>query len=265
MHLFTPNAAVKGPPTSMAEVAARVARLSRQADVADVVARLDEIERDRDGFFAAGGSPADRAARRPAPDGVACFNGMYLRVTQGVRDALAEFESPAFVARLDVVFAQFYFEAYHAVAARAWRSRAWAPLFEAADDARVLPLQFAIAGMNAHINNDLAYALVQTWRELGLRPGTDTPEHRDYLKVNALLESVEGTVKRALLDPFTADLDQLLGRVDDWLALWNVAKARADAWDRALHMHRHPDPVYDALHDRAVGFASHLLLVPLLP
>jgi AcrR family transcriptional regulator len=110
----------------------------------------------------------------------------------------------------------------------------------------------------------LAWAALATERELGLQPGSDTPEHRDYLRVNATLESVEREIKTALLDPFIAGLDELLGRVDDWLALWNVAKARAEAWERALHMYGHPDPVYGDLHDRAVGFGSHLLLVPLL-
>ena len=52
----------------------------------------------------------------------------------------------------------------------AWVSKAWAPLFARKDERGILALQFAIAGMNAHINNDLAHALVLTWHELGLEP-----------------------------------------------------------------------------------------------
>ena len=269
MSVLTPDhadAGVPAHPTSMVEVAARVAALDPAADVDDVVGRLVQIERARDGFYDPdGGGPAARAARAPRPDGVACFNGLYLCVTRAVREALPRFAARAFVERLDVVFAEFYFEAYRAATAGAWSSRAWAPLFEASDARRVLPLQFALAGMNAHINNDLAYALVQTWRELGLEPGVDTPEHRDFVAVNGILKGVEQRVKTVLEDPFVADLDHLLGCVDDRLALWSVAKARSDAWERALHMHAHPDALYDAFHDRAVGFAGHLLLAPVLP
>jgi hypothetical protein len=249
----------------MTQIVACVARLPRDADIAGVIAGLERIERERDGFFVPGGpAPAERAARAPRPDGVACFNAMYLAVTRAVQVALPAFESPAFVSRLDVVFAEFYLEACRAATERAWISRAWAPLFEAREDPRILPLQFAIAGMNAHINNDLSYALVQTWRELGLRPGDDTPEHRDFVRINGILEAVEARIKPVLLDPFIADLDHLLGRIDDRLALWSVAKARADAWDRALELSERPGRGHDDLHDRLVGFAGHLLLSPLV-
>jgi hypothetical protein len=189
---------------------------------------------------------------------------MYPCVTRAVAAALAlDFERPDVVERLDVVFAEFYFEAIAAQQDHQWCSRAWSPLFELAAAKRVLPLQFAVAGMNAHINNDLAFALVQTWREFGLDGDTDTPEYRDFQKVNAVLKAVEDQVKVALLDPFIADVDHALGRVDDYLAMWSVAKARDDAWDRARKMHRHPDTDYDTFHDRLVGFAGRLLLSPL--
>ena len=69
--------------------------------------------------------------------------------------------------------------------------RAWAPLFEARAKPRIAPIQFALAGMNAHINHDLCLALVATCKELGLGLDLGSPQHRDYLKVNAILERVE--------------------------------------------------------------------------
>ena len=118
---------------------------------------------------------------------------MYLQVTKAVRDALPSFESPEFVERLDVLFAEFYFQAFDAAAAQAWVSKAWAPLFARRDEQGILALQFAIAGMNAHINNDLAHALVLTWRRVrAARPARDSPEFRDYEKVNAILEARRG-------------------------------------------------------------------------
>ena len=247
----------------MPALAERVSLVPANRSVPEVVDRLTAIEQDLDGFFSpAGAGPAARREQPPLPDGVACFNGMYLQVTKAVRDELPAFEAPAFVERLDVLFAEFYFQAFDAAAAQAWVSKAWAPLFERKDERGILALQFAVAGMNAHINNDLAHALVLTWRDLGVEPGRDTPEHRDYLKVNALLERVQGDVKRPLADDLIRQLDTLLGSADDFLAMWSIKKARDDAWSRALKMWRDPDEDSDTIVDRLVGFAGHLLLGP---
>ena len=250
-------------PESMPALAERVSLVPVNRTVGEVVDRLTTIEQDLDGFFSpAAGSPAARRDRPPLPDGVACFNGMYLQVTEAVRDELPAFESPAFVERLDVLFAEFYFQAYEAAAARAWVSKAWAPLFDRRDERGILALQFAIAGMNAHINNDLAHALVLTWRELDLEPERDSPEFRDYLKVNAILEAVEADIKGPLADDLIATVDTLLGTTDDFLALWSIRRAREEAWKRARIMRGMPDSELDSLFDGFVGFAGNLLLRP---
>jgi hypothetical protein len=250
-------------PQSMSQLAERVSLLPANRTVDEVVDRLTAIEEARDGFFSpAGAGPAARRDRPPLPDGVACFNGMYLEVTKAVRDAVPTFESPAFVERLDVFFAEFYFQAYEAAAAHAWVSKAWAPLFERKDAAGVLALQFAIAGMNAHINNDLAHALVLTWRDLDLEPGRDSPEYRDYRKVNGILEAVERDIKGPLADDLVSSVDTVLGTTDDVLALWSIGRAREEAWRRAQIMRAMPDGELDSLFDRFVGFAGHLLLRP---
>jgi hypothetical protein len=247
----------------MPELAERVSLLPANRSVGEVVDRLTGIEQSLDGFFSpAGGGPAARRDRRPLPDGVACFNGMYLQVTKAVRDDLPAFESPEFVERLDVLFAEFYFQAFDAAAAHAWVSKAWAPLFERKDATNVIALQFAIAGMNAHINNDLAHALVLTWRELGLQPARDSAEYRDYEKVNRILERVEREIKGPLADQLVQEVDTLLGTADDVLALWSISRAREEAWRRALIMRAVPDAELDGLFDRFVGFAGHLLLRP---
>ena len=250
-------------PESMPALAERVSLVPVNRTVGEVVDRLTTIEQDLDGFFSpAAGGPAARRDRPPLPDGVACFNGMYLQVTEAVRDELPAFESPAFVERLDVLFAEFYFQAYQAAAAQAWVSKAWAPLFDRRDERGILALQFAIAGMNAHINNDLAHALVLTWSELDLEPERDSPEFRDYLKVNAILEAVEADIKGPLADDLIATVDTLLGTTDDFLALWSIRRAREEAWKRARIMRGMPDSELDSLFDGFVGFAGNLLLRP---
>ena len=170
----------------------------------------------------------------PQADGVARFNDLYLAVTREVaaeagRDA---FEDPRFLSRLDVVFAGLYFTAVDAPAIGEI-SPAWAPLLEARSRPRIAPIQFALAGMNAHINYDLCLALVETCAELEVAPDVGSPQHRDYLRVNGILERVEHEVKQRLASGLIGCTDEVLGRLDDVLAMWSVARARDAAWAHA--------------------------------
>ena len=249
-------------PQSMKALSERVSLVPANRTVDEVVDRLTGIERQLDGFFSPdGGGPEARRDRPPLPDGVACFNGMYLRVTDAVRAELPNFESPAFVERLDVLFAEFYFQAFEAAAAQEWISKAWEPLFARRAEKR-LALQFAITGMNAHINNDLAHALVLTWEEMGGAPGGNSPERRDYEKVNAILERVESEIKVPLSDALIATVDTAFGTTDDFLALWSIRRARETAWERARIMRDITSDELSGLFDGIVGFAGNLLLGP---
>jgi Family of unknown function (DUF5995) len=197
-------------------------------------------------------------------DGVACFARLYLAVTEGVNARLsaADFVNPAFVARLDVTFAELFFAA---VADPARAPRAWAPLFEARSRRGIAPLQFALAGMNAHINRDLPVAVVATCSDLGVEPG---PQYRDFNRVNPILAEVERSAKASLLSGWIGLLDRILHRfhrLDDVAAMWNVVRAREAAWTNAqvLWTLRHePDLGADFLEtlDRTVGLAGRGLL-----
>lgn len=171
----------------------------------------------------------------PAADGVARFNDLYLAVTREVAAHAGgdAFEDPAFLARLDVVFADLYFEAVDAAEQRRRVADAWEPLFGARSRPKVAPIQFAIAGMNAHINHDLCLALVQTFGDLGLEPKRGSPQHRDYLKVNELLERVQEEIKERFARGLIGVADEALGRLDDLVAIWKVARARDAAWTHA--------------------------------
>ncbi|MEU6235388.1 DUF5995 family protein, partial [Kitasatospora sp. NPDC047058] len=136
----------------------------------------------------------------PPADGVAVFNRMYLTVTEAVRDRLSGgppyFADPAAMAELDVVFAGRYLLAVDAAAAGYRPPDCWRPLFELRAHPGVHPLQFALAGMNAHILHDLPLAVVDTCRRLG-RP----PERLagDYHRINGLLAAVETAVREQLM------------------------------------------------------------------
>ena len=198
----------------------------------------------------------------PSRDGVACFTRLYLAVTETVA-AADGFAAPDFLTRLDVRFADLYFQALDDP------PRAWEPLIEARARPGVAPIQFALAGMNAHINRDLPLALVETCEELGLELRGDGPEHADFLAVNTLLIETEERVKREFLTGDLAIADEALGEVDDVIAMWNVERARDAAWTNAeaLWALRVSPDLADAFVlalDRMVGFAGRGLLRPVV-
>ncbi|MEV4559223.1 DUF5995 family protein [Kitasatospora sp. NPDC049285] len=201
----------------------------------------------------------------PAADGVAVFNAMYLTVTRLVRDHLADgfFGDPAAMATLDAVFAARYLAAVDDSRAGRQPAACWRPLFELRGAAGVQPLQFALAGMNAHIENDLPLAVVDTCRMLGR-----TPEQLadDYLRINTLLARVEAQVRAELL-PEPAELrsaDPLL----HVLGVWSIDKARDAAWASVLALWelRRMPPAFQAVAaalSGSVGMVSRALLTPL--
>jgi Family of unknown function (DUF5995) len=171
----------------------------------------------------------------PRNDGVAVFNRLYLQVTKAVLAAGARtaFHDPSFLDRLDVVFAGFYFDAEATIAGGARCPVAWRPLVQERGRPHA-PIQFALAGMNAHINHDLPLAIVQTCQELGIAPADDTPQHSDYEAVNAILKQVEGRVVVWFDTGLIADLEDVVPQdVDNALAMWSIAAARELAWDHA--------------------------------
>jgi len=209
------------------------------------------------------------AAPLPESDGVARFNELYLAVTRAVaKDTAADtFAVPGFISRLDVVFAGLYFAAMDDSLAGRTIPKAWAPLFEKRHDTHIAPLQFAIAGMNAHINHDLALALVATSSEQGFELDRDTPQHRDYTAVNAILERVEDEIKVRFTTGVIKNADKVFGTVDDMVANWSVGRARDNAWTQAQTLHALEGMPFlhkqflDAL-GRNVGFAGRALLAP---
>ena len=126
------------------------------------------------------------------------------------------------------MFAELYFAAVDAAGGA--MTRAWVPVFEARGKRRVAPIQFALAGMNSHINHDLRPALVAACRELGVEPKTNSPQHRDYLQVNEILERVQDAVKVRYATGL-AGMGRLPGcsRADGWLGGPRTAAADAVA------------------------------------
>jgi hypothetical protein len=208
-------------------------------------------------------------AALPENDGVRWFNVLYRQVTETMQADEAFWADWPFLQRLDVAFAKLYFDAIIS-----WESnpagapKAWRPLFEARGNNRLLPLQFALAGMNAHINNDLVIALDGIARSEQQYPSREGQRYRDFQRVNDLLERVEVELQPVLSTGVVAAIDVALGDLDTILAMWKVRHARDTAWTNGevvwhLRAAPHLRSEYLARLDRMVGFAGRGLLAPL--
>jgi hypothetical protein len=190
--------------------------VSLPTTVAGVIARMREID-----------------TQLPARDGVAVFNRMYLTVTERIAELIAvpgmagsAFGDATTMGELDVRFANLWLAAYDADAAHRPVAPAWRPLFEAREGGRV-PVQYAVAGMNSHIEHDLPIAVVDTCTALGLEPDD---LHQDYEAVNDVLAEVESSIRRSFLDELGRTVDDRIGPVVHLLSVWKIDKARDLSW-----------------------------------
>jgi len=186
--------------------------------VAEVIARMEAIE-----------------AALPDADGLACFNRMYLEVTRQVSSALGQgfYADPSFMTQLDVMFAGLYFSAVDASGDPAAVPLAWRPLAEQRANAGIEPVQFALAGMNAHITHDLPLAVVATCAALATSP--EAGDHlADYQKVDQLLDAAEQSVRQSFESAPELAVDRHFAAVNSLIANWTINSARDLAWNNSL-------------------------------
>jgi len=213
-------------------------------------------------------------ASLPIDDGVAVFNGIYLTITERMAARIGDldtvtrpgdltFADPRTMSELDVRFANLWLAAFDADDTGSSVPAAWRPLFEARGD-KCLPIQFAIAGMNSHIEHDLPIAVVETCAALRLEP---EDLHADYEAVNDVLAEVESSVRRSFLDDLGRALDDRIGPVVHLLSTWKIDRARDVAWITAetLWALREAPVLHDRVLDglgHTVGMGSRALLTP---
>jgi hypothetical protein len=197
----------------------------------------------------------------PEGDGVGVFNAVYLAVTEELdrRIDAGEFPDRRGASTLDVRFA----ERYLTVAERGPVPACWRPLFQFRRHPGVRPLQFALAGINAHIGHDLALAVVDACRALECEP-CDLEDEFD--RVGDLLVSLEERIREDLMPG--PDLLQIADPLTHLLGAWSLERARDATWSaaRALWaLRRLPDVAEEFTQrlDAAVGFAGRMMLTPL--
>ena len=173
----------------------------------------------------------------PAADGLACFNRMYLVVTENVLNevtATQMFEDARFMSRLDVNFANLYFGAIADFQdSRDAAPRCWRELLENRADVHIAPMEFAMAGMSAHINHDLPIAVVATCHDLSTAP-EQGPHAVDFERVNALLDALDQRIRESFETGLLLELDRRAAGLENLAGGFAIGVARRAAWEDAL-------------------------------
>ncbi|GAA2103388.1 DUF5995 family protein [Streptomyces albiaxialis] len=215
---------------------------------------------------------ADMAARMravgaglPVGDGVAVFNRVYLSVTEELERRLVggHFADRAATGDLGARFAARYLDAVEAEAAGLRTPACWRPLFQMRRHPAVRPLQFALAGINAHIGHDLPLALVDTCRARG---GGPEELEADFERIGELLTGMEERIREELMPG--PDLLDVADPLTHLVGSWSLERARGGAWAafRALWGLRAFEELAEETAeglDATVGMAGRCLLTPL--
>ena len=198
-----------------------------------------------------------------ATDASGYFPAMYSRVTERIAVSI---DDGRFVdgERMDAfatTFASYYLRAQEAVEPR---PRCWQASWDVADDPDLLIVQHLLLGINAHVNHDLAQAVVEV-----VGPGGDlTLVKPDFDAVNDVLTETYDDVLRSL------------DRVSGWTNVaasfcggrvfnFSLQVARRRAWGAAERIHALDSEeerlAYVAELDRLVAVLAYLITQPPIP
>lgn len=176
-----------------------------------------------------------------AGDHKAIFLRCYMMMTRNMHTALArgEFDDPAWVNQLLHRFANYYFVALDAYQDAPTSAPAvWQLAHNLALETRLTPLQKLLLGVNAHINHDLVFTLVDLlepeWQ--ALTPDQRTRRYSDHCHVNDVIGQTIDAVQDQVLEPSMPLLklfDVLLGPVDEFLISRLISGWREDVWQHA--------------------------------
>jgi hypothetical protein len=170
-----------------------------------------------------------------AGDGLKWFNWLYMQVTGAVEERVvqSEFHDPAWLAELDVQFAKLYFEALANWLQGKPAPGCWTALFAQRSQSAIARIQFSMAGMNAHINHDLALAINETCRATKTWPRHQSTQYQDYTGVNRTLNGLVDMAKAQLMVRLLGDSLPPVSHLEETVAAWNLAAAREAAWVNA--------------------------------
>ncbi|MDQ3757667.1 MAG: DUF5995 family protein [Actinomycetota bacterium] len=195
-----------------------------------------------------------RSIARAADDASGYFPALYSRVTDRVLAAGID-------ERLTVAFASLYLRSFRREIPR---PRCWQATWDVAGDGDLLIVQHLLLGINAHVNHDLPFAVVDVARATGSGLAS---VRGDFDAVNEVLAATYHDLLR--------DLDGVARWSSEAAALgggrlfnFSLRVARRQAWEAATRIHALDDAgaaAYQAELDRLVSVLAYLVTRPALP
>jgi hypothetical protein len=180
----------------------------------------------------------------------AIFLGCYRLMTLNMLEAIQqqEFHDPIWVERLLHRFAEYYFIALDAFEQRSPNIPAiWRQTFEAACRSDTQVMQHLLLGVNAHINYDLIFTLVDMLQDEWPLLSGDLRQERyaDHSHVNEVIYRTVDIVQETVIvprQPLMEIVDRLLGPVDEWAISSLIRHWRDQVWQDAVALLESPDP-----------------------
>lgn len=198
---------------------------------------------------------------------IAYFTVLYRTTTYMVKkhcDAGGFFEDDDRMRRLDVLFANYYFDSLFAELHRNTKppSKSWKTTFDAADDPNTVLIQHLLVGMNSHISLDLGVATAV------IADGDLNPSlKRDFNRLNDVLASIIHVVQAEIgvVSPLLRLTSYLTLHFENYAVDLGIRLARARAWSFAERLTATPRDDWDAFianHDQHVSHISRRILSP---
>jgi hypothetical protein len=198
-------------------------------------------------------------------DARAVFAGAYLVITSAMHDALRErrFLDNPWVEAYLTTFANLYLQATaqyenDLVQGSGEAPPAWSLAFQTCQVKNISPLAHLLLGVNAHINRDLALALVHA----GIHTHRNE-RYEDHVRVNEVLNAAVNDLQAKVTEqsPALAHLDALFGNWDERISCRVVSWARETAWKNAVSLHEAQGPAFDYRLDRVDRRAFEYALI----
>jgi Family of unknown function (DUF5995) len=197
-----------------------------------------------------------------AGDAAGFFPAMYVRVTEDIaaRIDAGQFADRDRMARLIDVFAGHY------IGARTGRiaaPRCWQATWDVAGDDHLLIAQHLLLGANAHINHDLALAVVEVADDFG---GLESLRGDFHAINDVLAASFTGVIRD--LDHVSRWASEVAALGGGRLFRFSLRMARAEAWGAALRLAALDEAGrkdYTDELDRLVSVLAYLITEPVFP
>jgi len=181
----------------------------------------------------------------------AIFLTCYCMMTRNMLLAIDghEFINPSWVDKLLHRFADYYFNALNAYEQDPVSAPAvWQQAHNMAPDPHALALNKLLLGVNAHINYDLVFALVDLLRPewASLTDNQRAERYADHCHVNDIIGRTIDSVQDQVLEPampLMEMIDNLFGPFDEMLISRLIGSWRETVWQNATHLLETQDPI----------------------